>query len=535
MADWSPFWTEEVKIEGGGRFPLLLNRFHDHLEDYLIKQVVSVTSRLRYISYCCWAIGDIENTMVCEKYSDFEEAFRRRETALAIGLYLLKPESLINYPTYGERTMAGRITGANRDYETSLRLLPSSALGPYGQYYKGTMQNWGLTYIDDNGVIRLTSLGTELYKTMDDMCKKSDYYNSYKGENEVPGQILYDWAIINQYDGITTEKNKEEREFYKNILFHLDTKKGEDGRRDTFTIYLECLKEAERINSNFDESVLRNILYYEKYRDSNGNLHNFSVSHFLEDTRFIWMIYEMHVYFRWWISEFFRMFLRLLSASGKGLSLDEVIAKINKNIFNETIEAFLGKEDYLEMIFGDLIKKVKQGCNDINIFYEDELTFGLGLVEEQFLGFSEVSAGLLIMLGLLNHRSESIQNVPRYNQIRMNLSEDFWVKDILERVESFKEKNVKEVLKIILEHFVIKQHNIAMFEKKDLRRCWFTLSDNRYQFQADANSIWRPAKHDIIMNFIFDMGLMTVDQGRYRLTQEGNDLYSKLKDDYYEE
>jgi hypothetical protein len=93
MPDWNPFWTEEVKIENGGRYPLLLNRFHDHLEEYLIKGIVSITERLRYISYCCWIIGDIEHTMKIDKYHEYEEAFRRRESALAIGSFLLNPET----------------------------------------------------------------------------------------------------------------------------------------------------------------------------------------------------------------------------------------------------------------------------------------------------------------------------------------------------------------------------------------------------------------------------------------------------------
>jgi rRNA pseudouridine-1189 N-methylase Emg1 (Nep1/Mra1 family) len=48
MPDWNPFWTDMAKIESGGRYPLLLNRFHDHMEDLLIKGIVSTTDRELY-------------------------------------------------------------------------------------------------------------------------------------------------------------------------------------------------------------------------------------------------------------------------------------------------------------------------------------------------------------------------------------------------------------------------------------------------------------------------------------------------------
>ena len=48
---WTPSWSDTVKIESGGKYPLLLNRFHDHLEKFLIKGIVSTTDRLIYLKY----------------------------------------------------------------------------------------------------------------------------------------------------------------------------------------------------------------------------------------------------------------------------------------------------------------------------------------------------------------------------------------------------------------------------------------------------------------------------------------------------
>lgn len=535
MGDWKPFWTDEVTIESGGRYPLLLNRFHDHLEEYLIKGIVSITDRLRYVSYCCWAIGDIEHNMKYTSYADFEEAFRRREGALAIGTYLLDPETVLgNYTIYGRDTMRGVVENINKVYDTSFRVLPSNPLGAFGQYYKGSLQNWGLTYVGEDEMIHLTDLGNELYEIMVSSYTGNEYYEKYKDKRKVPGTVLFDWAKINQYDNIVDCAHKKERDFYKNILFHLDTKDVLDGRRDTLTIYLECIAELEDKNREFDEQMIRNTVYYKKYYDNDNVLHSFQLSSFLDDTQFIWKLYELHVYYRWWISEFFRTFLRLLSESANGLTLEEVIMSIDSNSFNAVAAKYLAEEnEYYNMKFGAFIDKVIEVSAKTDWLFEDILC--IDSWNGKVTGFSQVCAGLIMVLALLYKEYQQIREDTRFLDIRVNLNEDFWFKDIIERIDGFREDTIPEVLKIILLQYVIRQHNIAMYEKRDLRRCWFTMSGDKYQYQADSSSIWRPAKHNIICNFLFDMGLISVTEGTFILTQEGRELYFRLKEEYYEE
>ena len=257
MQSWNLFWTDEVVIENGGRYPLLLNRFHDHLEEYLIKGIVSITDRLRYVSYCCWAIGDIESNLKCTRYFEFAEAFRRRESALAVGTYLLKPSTKVrNYTLYGSNYMSGKVEHVSSAYDTSFSVLPSNDLGAYGQYYKGSLQNWGLTETTEDGIIHLTELGNELYEIMDSTYQGNEYYSSYKGKRKVPGSVLIEWGRINQYDNIRNKNIKNEREFFKKIIFHLDKKNVHDGRRDTLMIYLECIIEGEKKIVILDDSLL---------------------------------------------------------------------------------------------------------------------------------------------------------------------------------------------------------------------------------------------------------------------------------------
>jgi hypothetical protein len=526
MTDWNPFWTDTVQIENGGRYPLLLNRFHDHLEDLLIKGIVSTTDRLRYISYCCWAIGDIESSMNCQTYYEFEEAFRRRETALAVGAYLLQPETVVgNYAIYGIEGMKTRDIREDKENDCSFRILPSQPLGAFGQYYKGTLQNWGLIYVTEEGVIRLTALGKELYEIMDKHYQNNEYYLTYKGHKFVPGKVLKKWAEANEYDNITDSRHKAERDFYKKVLFHLDQKEQSDFRRDTLTIYLESIMECNKRQVEFNEDVLRNILYYGSMQVSNETV-PISLSPSLEDAHFYWKMYELHVYFRWWISEYLWHFLDRLAGSPNGLTLQEVIVQINQEIFNQkTGEILTSKIDYYSLSFEDLFTIVNRAPD--KSFLEDELSY------TECENISHFSAYLLIMLALLYEKYHEMKEDNRYIFVRMRLIEDYWFDEFFRDLEMVKDYPIPELLAFILNRYVIQKHDIAMYAKHDLRRCWFTKFGEKYQFQAHSRSIWRPAKHRNICNFLFDMKLITFKDGFPEMTSEGNLLYNELKETIY--
>lgn len=528
MKNWNPFWTDEVKIENGGRYPLLLNRFHDHMEDYLIKGIVSTTDRLRYISYCCWAIGDIEKSVSIKKYFEFEEAFRRRESALAVGFYLLQPKTEVgNYTIYGSDGMKSMVDREDKNYNCSFRILPSQPLGAFGQYYKGTMQNWGLIYVDEQGVIRLTLLGKKLYEIMETYYSNSEYYLSYKGKESVPGKVLKQWAKVNEFDNITDIVHKVERDFFKNVLFHLD-KEEVSYRRDTLTIYIECIMECNKRQVKFSEDMLRNTLYYRRLQ-INDKITQIKLSPILDDAIFYWGLYETHVYFRWWISEYFRFFLKKLRNSN-GLTLNEVICDISNDIFNEKANEILHIDiDYYSLTFGELLSYVSKINSPDELFLEDVLK---GV---EVNNMSHFASYLLIMLGLLYDKYKELKKDDRYFKVRSSLIDDYWFDEFFREINYIKNYTIPEILKFLLNRYVIQKHDYAMYSKKDLRRCWFTKSGETYQFQADSRSIWRPAKHHNICNFLFDMNVIMMKNGSFELTSEGISLYKHLKEKVYHE
>ena len=177
---WQPVWSTESKIESGGLYPLGLNSFHDTLESYLIQGIVFGANKLRYFTYSCWIIGDIEVNENCMNYAEFIEAFIKRENALALGLYLLKPK----YSVAGSVSMSKIVKDNKEEYNCVFKLMKTKDLGAYEQNYAGSIYKWGLTYTDENGIKKLTATGSEIYRIHDNYLKQasSDYYISYKGK-----------------------------------------------------------------------------------------------------------------------------------------------------------------------------------------------------------------------------------------------------------------------------------------------------------------------------------------------------------------
>ena len=530
MVMWTPMWNDAVKIEGGGRYPLLLNRFHDHMEAFLIRGIVSVTDRLRYISYCCWAIGDIEKTYQCESYSEFVEVFSRRENALALGLYILSKENSRygSYTIYGADKLSKITPDEHENYNCSFKMMQSVDMGAYELYYGGTMYNWGLTESRE-GIVTLTDAGWQLYDIVVEYYRDTHYYTKYKGEQMVPKTVLIEWGKVNSYDNITDDFARRERDFYKNIIFRLNEKHKVDYRRDTFALFLENIAQCSQRDTCFNEDILRNIHYFGMYYDRDGNVVEFHKPDYFDDVIFYWKIYELHVYFRWWISEYFKYFLTVLKSQDSGMTIKEFIDSIDMITFNSTANEYLSRDlDYLNTKLEDILSIIERPTYIDDIYSEESITLKSGTIDT-----SGDLAKFVIVMVTLYRKFETLRGDNRYLTIRGEFVDDYWFDNLFMEFGYIENMSIVDFLEYILKRYIIEKHDWAMYEKRDLRRCWFTKEHNRYFFQSDTSSIWRPAKYRTIMNFLFDMNLITYTDDILELTEEGSELREYLRGAIY--
>ena len=526
VALWQPQWTTQVKIESGGRYPLGLNRFHEGLEDLLIKGIIGAANQLRYITYCCWAIGDIENNENCSDYSEFVDAFTRRENALALGLYMLQPD----YTVYGSEAISKIAKDTIKEYDCTFRLMQSNDLGAYGLYYAGTIYNWGLTETDEKGIIRLTQTGKELYEIIEQNYRQvqPDYYKKHRGKKIVPAKALLQWAQVNDFDNIRESAHKREREFFKSIIFRLEKKKSADYRRDTFAFVMECIDRSSNTNTTFDEDHLRTIHYYSSYFDDGDKVCKFSVPKHFNDVHFYWSIYEGHVYFRWWLSKYFDVFLQHLKSCNNGSTVEEFFAEVNPEEFNSTVKFFCEKrKDFFSASMKAIIDLFPEPSN-----LPDDISEELITEDEDHESLSGILAKFVLISASLYVRFKRVRSDRRYQFIAAKLSSDLWF-EALFCFSNLERMLVSAFLRTLLKKYIIDQHDLIMFEKNDLRRCWFTTENKRYFHQADVSLIWRPAKFRTIMNFLYDMNLVDNSNGIVKISREGNILFQNLMRDYY--
>lgn len=513
VTSWEPTWTSESKIESGGRYPLGLNRFHDALEDFLIKGIVLAANRLRYFTYSCWIIGDIEANENCEKYDEFVDAFNRRENALALGLYLMKPE----YGIPGSDAISKIVQDNKEDYDCTFRLMQSNDLGAYGLYYKGSIFDWGLTETSDKGIIRLTETGKELYKIHNDYLKQinPEYYINYRGRGNIPSSVLLEWAQVNDFDNIID--HHEEREFYKSILFRLNQNNSNDFRRHTLLLFLVSIDDCAQNKVVFTENILQDIHYFENYYDNEReNVYEISIPDYLKDARLYWMMYEGHAYFRGWISRFFEQFLKYLKSNDSGGTVDGFFYEVEQEQFNETIGLFSGvNDDYINGTMGEILLQLPD-TSILNISTsESNITF-----DNEYETTSGVLAKFVLIMGDIYKKFKFKRSKKYYQHLTGNLSEDLWF-DVLFRFKDFENMKVVDLLKVLLNKHVLQQHDQIMMEKRDLRRSWFTTEGQRYFHEADLSLIWRPAKFQTIKNFLEDLKFVEYNEDILTLSEEG--------------
>jgi hypothetical protein len=524
--NWRPAWSKVEKIESGGRYPLGLNRFHNGLEDLLIKSITELANRLRYITYYCWAIGDCHETNENLNYRDFVNTFCRIENALAVGIHLLQPD----YSYNGKDNPNVRSALEQKECNLDFQLMQSNHLGAFGLYYVGSMQNFGLVEINTAGVYSLTPKGKELYEIYKKylLKKHPEYYRKYKGKEIVPSKVLLEWGKTNDLGNINEDLCIEERNFYKSLLFHLDKKQVVDYRRHTLCLFLESINQCQLSKTSFSEDILRTINYYGYYFANNKSKHKFDLPDYLSDAYYYWTIYEGHGYFRGWLERYFQVFLEFLKSEDKGATFEEFFNTIDHKEFNTAIRGYSGEnKDYFKHSLDEIFNLYKKPSPLESPISEESL-----LQNEKTDNKNTVLAKFVLTMVSIVVKFEKYRHDDKFLFIQNQRIGDLWF-DRLYFMPSLKKMTVGDFLKKCLKDYIIRQHDLIMFEKHDLRRCWFTKEQDKYFFQAEVTPIWRPAKYRTLLNFLRDMNLIEQSDGQFRLTAEGRSLYGTLKKEYF--
>ena len=173
MKELLPCWTKRVFTEMGGRDPLGLSRVSFIITDYLLTGIITTTDRARYYSFYSWSLLHILKEEHPQKYQKFVDAFRRREAVMALATIAE------NIETSPVGVTAARVyldqTAETQEIKCNFRVLPSNALGGYGQYYAGSLNQLGLIYKSAEGLDHVSEYGEKLAEVFHSVIENTPY------------------------------------------------------------------------------------------------------------------------------------------------------------------------------------------------------------------------------------------------------------------------------------------------------------------------------------------------------------------------
>jgi len=523
-SNWIPFWSTPFKIENGGRYPLGLNHFHNHLDSYINRNIVYGSDKLRYITFYCWAIGDIHKTVKLNNYAEFVEQFTLRENAFSCGLYI-NPHK---YAVRGSNALKKFQSLDDKEYDMSFRLMESKSLGAFEQYYAGTMYGFGLIYYE-SGIPLLTSSGNDIYNIADKYYSETKYYKNNKGKRFIPKKILVEWGKLNDLNNIRENESLSEIEIYKKLIFYLDNK-AHDYRRDTFVLYLQTIDWSLKNKVDFKSSFW-SMMYFGKTFNKKDEVCEVDIPVYLQDVYTYWKIYFIHSMFSLWLERYFGIFLSYLKENSEGVSINEFIDDIDSIDFDKTISYFLKRKN---KYFNSRVSNIFDLFgNEVDITSKHS-EYNVHFDETCQTRTSQIAKITLILLNIIL-RAKNLNKDKKFFELLSKFSGDLWFGRLLLDFNNIEKFTVKEFMVKILDGYIIHQHNEIMIQKDDLRRCWFTIENNRYIFQADNSPIWSDGHFNTVMSYLYDMNLIDYIEDNVSISTEGKLFVKKILKEYYKQ
>lgn len=520
---WAPFWHSEARIESGGRYPLGLNAFHDHLDNFINKGIIHGAYRLQYMAFYCWAIGDAHASLSKPTYSQFRGEFAKRENAFSLGLRLLHPAASIP----GDTAMRAILAKEDGEYSLSFRLLESQDFGVYGLNYAGAMAGFRLTTADEKWIPQLTEDGVVVYEIVDNLLRDTALRKRYLHKGVAPESALTDFATRVDLDFLRQPAGQKLREIFIRILFHLD-EKGPSHRRSTFAYYLETIANVGGQITPFDHQAFYELACFGEYQSEGRSKIKQKSNVVFSSIRSYWQIYFMHSQFRWWIDKYFVIFLEYLKGSADGATEQEFLSNLNIEEVAKLIGTNIGKEKVDPENLLRLISESLNFRNNTSLNFHDNRVATQIETENR----SEVIAQMTLFLVGIWKSLNNWRQIPEYQVLVTELSGDLWPYRLMSDFPKLPEMGYLDWLGKLLKIYVIRQHDEVAYRKGDLRRVWFTKVNGRYLFQMENKCQWIDGHFYTVLHYLHELKLVTTTDEKTIVTKEGQVFLNKLLDEY---
>lgn len=531
-----PKWTKKIKIDGGGRDPLGLSKLSGALVDNLLAGITTTTSRARYYSFYTWCLLNIDNQL---SNDEFTLEFRKRESFMALCTFSLSKELNYKSKIVGiERVKDNYLLGKSEGlFDCNFKVLPSNELGGYGQYYKGSLENIG--FIAHNHDV--TEKGAELAEYFSQSVKNTPYImkNLFQ-DSTIDLHDLEKSQKAFSLDSLLEPFASDELKLLKNCFFSDSNYNFYDYRKQTLTLILYTISEYEKNNiivslKGIDHYFVYHVYYYKTL---------FLVGSFIEyevpkgtdikNCFDLWHDFCLHQILIHAIEFLFCAVLETLEFKGNNLTLDEICNYLIENKFIEDLENAENPSNFLHILGFDSIP-TKEQClemqkkysplnnnikSEINIIYNNPPEYS------KISFYTSNSIYLLVILYLKWRKIDDLEYVKT-----IVAGNNICVPNVLPFLDNLlfdPDVTWQDLLKKLIQRFVLDQHKAVFFEKKCPDSIWIKTSDDIVTKEKDYTPDFRATRHPSAISILNDLGLLQIIDSNIYLTNDGKNTLVEL-------
>jgi len=532
-----PRWTKRVSIEEGGRDPLGLSRVSAMITDFLLQGIITQTYRARYYSFYCWVIWHIEKEEQPKSYEQFAAALQRRDTFFALASYQHNPNSA----PVGVRVVSSRLPAAKQSGEVScnFRVLPSSPLGAFGQYYAGSIYELGLTSRDDQGIYHVSPAGEHLGQAFEDSIRDTPYIRK---------KLYLDRSIAWIEFAKTAAKfnldylahSTRERDLLTTLFFSESLRSDRAlMRRSSLCLLMTVINAYKEAGVAIKDGDVWELVYapyyYGQLQFPKGKNRRLELPQTEKTCVDFWQYFCLHQFVTQALENLLAGVLDLLSGELSGMSNQEICRQLTSDAFLKKLQEIHGtscKRPY------DLLRHLGITAPDPtpSICKQNQVHYDLShpsseskiLDQEPNSAYDRTALAVSLLAILYAKWGGLATDVSRYVSANAGIELHFATLRPLVEAWLDKDNSWASAIEPILANLIFDQHDRIMYEKGKLESCWLHRTEGKIFKDQDYFPSYRSPRANNSVSILTDLGLLTINSGGgIAVTARGNSVLRK--------
>ena len=542
VSTYLPRWTKRAFTDPRGRDPLGLSRVSNIITDYLLTGIITQTNRARYYSFYCWALWHIQKIEKTEDYRVFINSFRIREAFAALSTVANNGTSPVGVEAVKPKLAAGEIEG---NIDCNFRVLPSNALGGYGQYYGGSLYNLGLIIRNDKGIDQITEgVAKELAEAFQNTVASTPYIKKNLYKNSIIG--FTDFNKSKNKFSLETIKERggaTERKILIDLFFGFCNHPKDDRtilRQHSLGLILHTVKSlSDRSYKPYFNYVDNDLVYYPRYFSLlkiDEEIFPYVIPEQFNTCHTLWRQFCVQHFFTQALESLLFAVIEIVGAETSGRTIDHIVSIM---IGSEFLEVLRGKTEADCLTPAALLNSLGIDSPPSQQFSENfqkelippEKNNEIDILDTELKTPAAVTANAIMLLSILYCKWRGMKDEKGLRYIALQSGKELWVASLFTHIDDwFKEDSTWEtVLKYIVTQYVVNQHDRIMYEKGKLDSCWISSSEGRIYKEQDYSPRKRSTRHQQAVEILIDLCLLKKDdENRLDITPEGIKVLKRI-------